>query len=454
MSMLDLTPQEPITRQALRINPLAGCQPLGAIYASLGIHGCMPHSHGSSGCSRYQKTLLQRHFRRSFKVTTSVLKESAAIFGGDANLKTAVKNIFDLYNPEIIAVHTTCLSETIGDDIKACLCDFPLPEGKYLIHANTPSYAGSHITGFASLAASAIQYLAVDSGSPNDKVCILPGFVNPGDMKEIKRISGLMGVHYIMLPDTCGVFGQRGLEKINEYPAGGTKVADIIDSGNCKKTFALGKYASEAAAVQLREQCGVPLALMDLPIGIEATDRFIMALKQISRQDVSYDLEEEREQVIDIILDAHPYFYHKKIALFGDPDLIIALAEFTAGIGMIPQYAVSGTPGAYFEDRMREIFRKYKIDGRAKSPADLFDLQQWLKNEPVDLLMGDTHGKLLARAEDLPFVRIGFPVMDRHVHSYLPVVGYRGAIRVLDMILNALMDRLDRDCPENDLVFI
>ena len=452
--MIDLTPKEPVTRQALRINPIAGCQPLGAIYASLGIHGCMPHSHGTSGCSRFQKTLLKRHFRKSFKVTTSVLKESAAIFGGDDNLKTAIKNIFETYNPEIVAVHTTCLSETIGDDIKACLYDFPIPEGKYLIHANTPSYTGSHITGFSNMVASAIQYLAQATGSPNNKVCILPGFINPGDMKEIKRISRLMGVDNIMFPDTCKVFGQRGVEKINAYPAGGTKVAHIIDLGNCKKTIALGKYASGAAAIQLKNQCGVPMELVDLPIGIEATDRFIMELKQLGQQDVANDLEDEREQVIDIILDAHPFFYNKKVALFGDPDMIIALSEFIAGIGMIPQYAVTGTPGAYFEYRMQQIFSKYNIDGIAKSSADLFDLQQWLKNNPVDIFMGDTHGKLLARVEDVPLVRIGFPIMDRHVQSYLPIVGYRGAIRILEMILNALMDRFDKDHPENDLVFI
>jgi len=452
--MLDLTSNKSVERKFLRINPLAGCQPLGAMYASLGIHGCMPHSHGTSGCSRFQKTMLQRHFRQSFKVTTSVLKESAAIFGGESNLQTAVRNIIDLYDPEIIAVHTTCLSEIIGDDIKACLHNFPLPEGKYMIHANTPSFSGSHITGFSNMVASAIQYLARKTGGPNNKICILPGFVNPGDMKEIKRISFLMGVEHILFPDTCGVFGQRGVEKINKYPAGGTKVVDIIDLGNYQKTIALGKYTTEAAAVQLKNQCGVPMELMDLPIGIEATDRFIMELIKSSLRDVPPELNEEREQVIDIILDAQSYYYNKKVALFGDPDLIIALAEFLAGIGMVPRYAVSGTPGSYFEERMQQIFKKYKIAGMAKSPADLFELQQWIKNDRVDLLMGGTHGKLLSRAVDVPLVRIGFPVMDRHVHSYLPIVGYRGATRILEMVLNAFMDRLDREYPENDLLFI
>ncbi len=37
-------------RQALTINPAKTCQPIGAMYAALGIHRCLPHSHGSQGC--------------------------------------------------------------------------------------------------------------------------------------------------------------------------------------------------------------------------------------------------------------------------------------------------------------------------------------------------------------------------------------------------------------------
>ena len=43
-----------------------------------------------------------------------------------------------------------------------------------------------------------------------------------------------------------------------------------------------------------------------------------------------------------------------------------------------------------------------------------------MKNEPVDLLMGNTHGKYIARAEDVPFVRVGFPILDRYAHSVFP----------------------------------
>jgi nitrogenase molybdenum-iron protein beta chain len=74
-----------------------------------------------------------------------------------------------------------------------------------------------------------------------------------------------------------------------------------------------------------------------------------------------------------------------------------------------------------------------------------------MKEEPVDLLMGGTHCKFIAKAEDTPLVRIGFPVLDRSVHSYLPVVGYKGAMRIIEMISNTLLDRRDRDAADEDL---
>ena len=68
--------------------------------------------------------------------------------------------------------------------------------------------------------------------------------------------------------------------------------------------------------------------------------------------------------------------------------------------------------------------------------------------------MGGTHGKYIAKAEDIPFVRVGFPIIDRYVHSYLPIVGYRGAIRLAEMITNTLMDRQDRDCSDQDMEMV
>ena len=71
-----------------------------------------------------------------------------------------------------------------------------------------------------------------------------------------------------------------------------------------------------------------------------------------------------------------------------------------------------------------------------------------MKNAPVDLLIANTYGKHIARVENVPFVRVGFPILDRVGHRFFPTLGYAGAIRLIDQMFNALLDKKDRDCPE------
>lgn len=453
--MLDYTKKEAYDRSALRINPAKTCQPVGAMYAALGVHECMPHSHGSQGCCAYHRTFLTRHFKDPASASSSSFTEGASVFGGGTNLKTAAKNVFDIYNPRIIAVHTTCLSETIGDDLNALLQSIEIPEGKFMVHANTPSYYGSHVTGFSNMVTGFMRYLSKSTGKRNGKVALLPGFVNPGDMREMKRIAEVMGAPYTMLPDTSGVMDSPMTGKFELYPKGGTTVEEIISLGDASMTIAMGKACSENGADFLTKKFGVPSKLIAMPIGIGRTDEYVMALQSFCKTNVPYSLEEERGQLVDILIDIHPYTYNKKTAIFGDPDFVLSMAEYTLEMGMLPKYLVTGTPGDAFERDAEELFNKFGVEGcKAKAAGDLYELHQWIKQEGVDLLIGGTHGKYIARAEDIPFVRAGFPIIDRYVHSYMPLVGYKGGMRLAELIVNALLDRRDRDAAEEDFEMI
>jgi nitrogenase molybdenum-iron protein beta chain len=258
-----------------------------------------------------------------------------------------------------------------------------------------------------------------------------------------------------MLPDTSGVMDSPMTGKFEMYPKGGTTVEEIIALGDTELTLALGKITSEPPAAVLEKKCNVPYKSLSLPIGIGKTDEYIMELQAYSKTEVPYEIEEERGQLVDILIDIHPYTYNKKVAIFGDPDTVLGLAEFALEMGMIPKYLVTGTPGEAFEREAEEMFAKFGVEGcKAKAAGDLYELHQWIKEEGVDLLIGGTHGKHIARAEDIPFVRAGFPIIDRYVHSYMPLVGYKGAMRLAELITNAILDRQDRDCAEEDFEMV
>lgn len=460
--MLDCTPKDMVERSSAVINPAKTCQPIGAMYAALGIHRCLPHSHGSQGCCSYHRSHLTRHFREPVLASTSSFTEGASVFGGVANLKTAIKTVFTIYDPDVMAIHTTCLSETIGDDIPTIIKSAEIPPGKVVIHANTPSYQGSHVTGFSNMTKAMVTYLSEASLEEKQaQVNIVPGFVNPGDMREIKRLATGMGIPFIMFPDTSGVMDAPMTGLFNMFPAGGAKVEDIRDAGNSQLSIGLGSYASSDAVYQLDRKCRVPAQVLKIPLGIKATDDFLIALRDAFICEIPYSLEEERGQLVDIMTDTHYHFAGKRVAIFGDPDIIEAATEFVISLGMKPLHVLTGTPGGSiggsqgnFEPSIKGMLAEAGIEGNVKAGGDLFTLHQWIKNEPVDLLIGNTYGKYIARAEDIPLVRLGFPILDRSVHSYLPVVGYRGAIRLLEMISNALLDRLDRDAADENLELI
>lgn len=450
--LLRHTAKEITERKALNINPAKTCQPIGAMYAAFGIHNCLPHSHGSQGCCAYHRSTLTRHYKEPIMAGTSSFTEGASVFGGQANLVQACDNIFTIYNPDIIAVHTTCLSETIGDDIPQIIAkardDGKIPDGKYVIHANTPSYVGSHITGFANMTKAMVDYFARSNGHRENVINIIPGYVEPSDMQEIKRITQEMGIRTIMFPDTSNVLNGPQTGKFKMLPNGGVTIKELQDSGSSLGTLALGQLASGLAARSLDTKCNVPCELLDLPIGLQATDRFIDTLRKVAGVSVPDTLTTERGQLLDIITDMHQYFFGKKVGLVGDPDQLVALTEFLVAIDMWPIYVVTGTPGKKFEKKIKMITKNVPHEVNVKAAGDMFLFHQWIKNEPVDLLIGNTYVKYIAKDEDIPFVRFGFPILDRIGHSYFPTVGYKGGMRLLEKVLDALLDRKDRDASD------
>ncbi len=447
-------------REALTINPAKTCQPIGAMYAALGIHGCLPHSHGSQGCCSYHRSTLTRHYKEPVMAGTSSFTEGSSVFGGQANLIQAINNIFFIYEPDVIAVHTTCLSETIGDDLVQIIAkaqeEGNIPPGKMVIHTNTPSYVGTHVTGFSNMVKSMVDYFPEFSGTRTKTLNIIPGWVEPSDMRELKRIAGVMGISTIMFPDTSDVLDAPQTGKHVFYPKGGVTVQALRQTGNSAATLALGPTCSGDAARALDNKCGVPCEILTMPIGLRATDRFIDALRHHGGVEVPREIEDERGRLIDIMTDMGQYLHGKRVALWGDPDQLVALSEFLVDLDMKPVYVVTGTSGKIFETRMETALQGRVPDAKIRqgANADMFLMHQWIKAEPVDLLIGNTYGKYIARDEDIPFVRHGFPIMDRMGHSYFSTVGYLGAIRLLEQFLSAFMDRQDRDAPEESFELV
>jgi nitrogenase molybdenum-iron protein beta chain len=157
-----------------------------------------------------------------------------------------------------------------------------------------------------------------------------------------------------------------------------------------------------------------------------------------------------------MITDMQQYLHGKRVALWGDPDQLIPMVEFLLDLNMKPVYIVSGTPGKKMQQKLEEMLLPIVPEAKFKNGigADMYLMHQWIKNEGVDLLIGNTYGKYISRDENTPFLRMGFPILDRVGHSYFPTICYMGGLRILEKILGLIMDKQDAESTESEFELV
>ena len=167
------------------VNPQKNSPALGATLAFLGIDQMLGLLHGAQGCSTFIRLQLSRHFKEPIALNCTSMSEDTAIFGGWENLKKGLKKVIEKFNPGVVGVMTSGLTETMGDDVRSAIFQFreenPELADVPIIHASTPDYCGSLQEGYAA-AVEAICATLPEAGEviPN-QVTILPGaFLTPG----------------------------------------------------------------------------------------------------------------------------------------------------------------------------------------------------------------------------------------------------------------------------------
>ena len=444
-------------RTSLVINPAHACQPLGAELAAHGFEGSLPFVHGSQGCASYYRSTLNRHFREPAPAVSDSMTEDGAVFGGQANLHEGLENAYTIYKPKMMPIFTSCMPEIIGDDLTAFIknaknkgvvpADFPTP------YANTPSFNGSHIHGYDAMLLSILQTLTEGKqveGRCTGKLNLIAGFdANTGNYREYKRILKEFGIPYTLLADISETFDSPLDGHYKIYP-GGTKLDDAADSINGKATLALGSYSTAKTFGWIKDSYSGKHVTMPVPFGIAKTDAFIMKIAELFNKPVPESLKAERGRAVDAITDAHQYMHAKKFALYGDPDYLLGYVSFLLEMGAIPYHILCSKGTKKLEKEIQALLdaSMYGKGCTIYMNKDLWHLRSLVVTDPVDGIIGDTHGKFAARDAGVPLFRFGFPNFDRvNLHRY-PLIGYQGAVNMLTAICNKFLDIKDETCEE------
>ncbi|RXJ99651.1 nitrogenase molybdenum-iron protein subunit beta [Arcobacter sp. CECT 8986] len=454
-----------LSREAITVNPAKACQPLGAVMVGLGFENTMPYVHGSHGCVAYFRTYFTRHFKEPTPCVSDSMSESAAVFGGLANMKDGLRNCNALYKPDMIAVSTTCMAEVIGDDLNAFVTGArEEAEGELdnieIPYAHTPSFVGSHITGYDNMMKATLEQLNPSRSErveDEERINIIPGF-EPylGSLREIKNISKMFSDKIIMIGDHEEQW-DTGAGEYKLY-AGGTKIEDAKTAINAKTTISLQKYSTVSTAKTIKNKWKQEYVTCN-PIGLSGTDAFVMKLSELTNKEVPNELKNQRAKLVDAMQDSYAYMHGKKFAIWGDPDFLLGMVSFLVEMGSIPTHVVChNAPRKGWEDEMKAILEKSNRADECNiwPNKDLWALRSLLFTEPVDFMIGNVYGKELYRDTKIPLIRIGFPIFDRHhLHRY-SISGYEGGINLLTWITNSILDHLDeetKDIAQTDYFF-
>ncbi len=431
------------------------CAPLGASLAFKGVEGAVPFLHGSQGCATYMRRYIISHFNEPIDIASSALGEKNAIFGGGPNLKLGLTNVIKKYHPTLIGIATTCLTETIGDDVGRFLHEYArevndpslLPA---IVRVSTPSYSGTHMDGFHGAVTALIDTLA-EAGPQNDTVTVLPGLVSPADLRHLREIMADFGLNPVLLPDYSDTLDGPALSSYQNIPAGGTTIAEIKKSGAGRAAIAFGRtlvdYADGSAL--LHKRFGLPRHCLGLPMGIRETDAFLDVLTALSGCDaMPAKYSAERGRLIDAMVDGHKYLSGKRAVLYGEEDLVVGLAAFLSEIGVVPVLCASGGKSGHLTEAIKAVTDGLLLETPAvREGTDFFEIAEEATGLAPDLIIGHSKGYPLARKLGIPLIRLGFPIHDRMGGQRILHLGYRGAQRLFDEIVNAIIDQKQSASP-------
>lgn len=432
------------TRNACKV-----CTPLGASIAFKGVKGCVPLIHGSQGCATYIRRYLISHYKEPVDIASTNFTEESAIFGGENNLFTALMNVTSQYNPEIIGVATTCLSETIGDDMHKLIHKYQmgqvtLKSSPKIVHVNTPSFIGTHADGFHNAVLALIKLFGTHAKS-NGMVNLFPGFLSPADLRLLKKIMSDFDIDFILTPDYSDVLDNEHTGEYERIPAGGTPVSDLKKTAGAKASIEFGHIfnktnpLSQTPAEYLEKKYYVPRINLGIPIGITESDFFFKSLEEVSQKKTPIAYKRQRGRLVDSYIDGHKYVFGKKAVVYGEEDFVIAITSFLEEIGIHTILCASGGNSGLLKKNIDEKVMPRK-EIRVNQNYDFEDIAKACAELKPDIIIGNSKGYYISRKLGIPMVRVGFPIHDRLGGQRITHVGYEGTQQLFDKIVNTLIE--------------
>ncbi len=296
--------------------PRATCQLFGTIKAISNIRDSVILVHGPKGCVYHINYILGMRGDKTTNVYSTCMDEKDVIFGAGEKLKSAIIELDDEFDPALIAVLSCCASSIIGEDVESVVKE--VQTKAKVLGIDSGGFEGDYRSGYSETIRRLVEAL-VEPPRSRDKLSVnLVGLLRAGpDLRELKRVLALIGV------------------RVNAVLTAGATVRQIEHTASAALNVVLCEATGRDAAEQLEKQFDMPYLIEELPIGYEATSRFLAHVADALG--VSLDL--------DATVPTHhveaPEIMGKRVAVIGGPTRAISVTNFLKEYGVEPALVVS-----------------------------------------------------------------------------------------------------------------
>jgi nitrogenase molybdenum-iron protein beta chain len=418
--------------------------------------GVIPILHAAPGCAgnitwtqNGGSALQVGGYCGALTVPSSNVQEREVVFGGLDRLREEIRNTVEIIDGKLYFVISGCVTEIIGDDIRSVVSEFQA-EGVPIIQADTGGFKGNSYYGYD---------LALQS--------LFRNYLAKG-LSKVKGRVNLWGVAPFMdvfwrgnLEGLRSLLEALGLE-VNTFFTGLDTLETIREAGSAELNIVVSQVYGVEAAQVFEEVHGTPYLITPLPIGPEATDRFLREVGKV--------LQLEQTRIDEVIAAEHRLYYYylepliegyndldmqRYVIVIGDANYAVSVTKFLADdLGWLPelvvftdqldeseqqrlselslQLATGLSPEIVFETDTSEIIGHFK-----RHWAESHGQKYYHAFNPA-FVVGSSLDRELAQSLGANHLSISFPVANRVVldRGY---TGYRGGLHLTEDILSSII---------------
>lgn len=376
---------------------------------------------GPAGTTHFaQEGMMQLNGSHKANVYTTHIDETDISFGTHERLEKAIIEIDENHHPKYIFIMASSISAVIGTDIESVCYEMQPRVKARLIPITTGGYHGDHTLGIEKTLKLLCQQLVPKNQPTRKNHYGLIGtnvdqFNFLSDAEEIKAImEDGFGVH-------CSTL-------FTAY----TTLSEIEAAGQAEFNLLLRAEGIKAAK-ELQDNHGIPYH-HGRPYGLAGTVSWIRAIEGAFKKRVDEGYLNQWISRIKRHLMSYQFMLREKdikdVALIGDYDTVIGLADFMEELGLrVNKIIVKHKLSAEIKDQVPEKWQPFLVSQWSEA-----EIEEYLKETPLYLLMADG-ASLEFKHQSRLTMQIANPNLLKHtIYPYTPFVGFKGALYLIQCL--------------------